>query len=148
MVNKMKDMGKRGWIRIVEAFVVILLITGVLLIVISEKHSTNPDLNSEIYNSQLNALREIQMNDSLRQLILDATTPVESGDAGFPQDVKTRIEYSIPNYLECKAKICEIKLECDLDSLLKKSIDVQSVAITATLQDYNPRQLKLFCWKK
>ena len=144
----MKNMQKKGWIRIVEAFVAILLITGVLLIIIGDEHLINPDVNSEIYDSQLNVLRSIQMNDSLRQSVLNATTPVKSDDAEFPQDVKDKIEYLAPNYLECKAKICQIELECDLDSLPEKDVYVQSIAITATLDNYDPKQLKLFCWRK
>ena len=144
----MKHMKKKGWIRIIEAFVAILLIAGVLLIIIGEEHLVNPDANSEIYDSQLNVLRSIQMNDNLRQSVLNASTPVKSDDAEFPQDVKNKIEYLTPSYLECKAKICQIELECDLDSLPEKDVYVQSIAITATLDNYDPKQLKLFCWRK
>lgn len=130
-----------------EAFVAVLLIAGVLLIIIGQEHLINPDPNSDIYDSQLIALRDIQMNDTLRQFVLNAP-PVESDAEGFPEDVKNRIEYLILDYLECKAKICEIESDCNLDAPEEKEIYAQGIAITATLAEYDPKQLKLFCWRK
>jgi hypothetical protein len=138
----------KGWIKIVEAFLAILLMMGVMLIIIGEEDFVDLDLQSEIYESQLIVLRDIQMQSSLRQSVLDATTPIESDDVGFPQNVKDRMEYLSPNSLECKAKICEIELSCNLDTQIQKEIYAQSVAITSTLTTYDPKQLKLFCWRK
>ena len=141
-------MNKRGWIKIVEAFVAILLITGVVLVIISEEQLVNSDLSSDIYESQLITLRDIQMNNELRSSVLGVSTPIESDDAGFPLDVQTRIEYFSLDYLECKAKICELESTCDLNNPPEKEVHAQSVAITSTLTDYDPKQLKLFCWSK
>ncbi len=140
---------KKGWIRIVEAFVSILLIAGVLLIVIGEKHIINPNPDSDIHDSQLIALRDIQMNTTLREKVLGASPPVESDKGGFPEEVKDRIDYLIPDSLECKSKICEIDLACGLDSQVEENIYVQSVIITVAkdqTEPMNPKQLKLFCW--
>ena len=142
---------KKGWIKIVEAFVAVLFIAGILLIIISSKHLVISDPDSDIYDSQLIILRDIQMNNTLRQFILDAIPPVESDDVGFPQDVKDRIDYLTPSYLECLAKICEIELDCNLGTLLERNIYVQTVMITVTETQegvMDPRQLKLFCWVK
>ena len=144
----MVKMNKGGWIKIVEAFIAILLITGVVLVIISGENLVNSDLYSEIYESQLITLRDIQMDNTLRQSVLDATTPVESDDIGFPQDVKSRIEYFSLDSLECKAKICYLASSCNLKNPPEKEIYVQIVAITSTPTTYNPKQLKLFCWNK
>ena len=141
-------MNKRGWIKIVEAFIAILLITGVVLVILSGEDLANLDLHSEIYESQLITLRDIQMDNTLRQSVLDATTPAESDDVGFPQDVKNRIEYFSLDSLECKAKICGLELSCNLKNPPEKEIHAQTVAITSTSTTYNPKQLKLFCWDK
>lgn len=142
------NVGKKGWIRIVEATIAILLVAVVLLIIISEEDIGNKNPSLEIYNSQLIILRNIQMNNTLRQSVLDATLPVESDEIGFPQDVKERIGYFALDYLECKAKICGIGLDCNLATSQEKDIYAQSAIITATLETYEPRQLKLFCWRK
>ncbi len=145
-------MNKRGWIKIVEAFIAILLIIGVVLIVISKEPLVNLDLHSEIYDSQLIVLRDIQMSSAFRQSVLGATTPVESDDpVGFPPDVKDRIEYLSLDSLECKAKICDIESLCNLNTPPEKEIYAQSVMITVTKTqegEMNPKQLKLFCWMK
>ena len=141
-------MNKGGWIKIVEAFVAILLITGVVLVIISEEPLVNSDLSLEIYESQLITLRDIQMNNDLRSSVLGVSTPLESDDAGFPADVKDRIQYFSLDYLECKAKICELESTCDLNNPPEKEIYAQAVAITSNLTEYDPKQLKLFCWRK
>ena len=140
-------MNKGGWIKIVEAFISILLITGVVLVILSEDNLVNSDLNSEIYESQLITLRDIQMNSTLRQFILEAPA-VESDDAEFPEEVITRIQYFSLDYLECKAKICGLESPCSLDNPPEKEVHAQSVAITSTSTTYDPKQLKLFCWSK
>ena len=146
-----KNLGKKGWIRIIEASVAILLIAGILLIILGEERFMNPNPDANIYHSQLIVLRDIQMTATLRQSVLEATVPIDSDEEGFPSDIKDRIDYFILNYLECKAKICEIGLDCDLEGLPEKSIYVQSVFLTVTktqVGGIDPRQLKLFCWRK
>ncbi len=144
MVRKFRN--KKGWIRIVEAFIAILLIAGVVLTITMGEFIQRED-DSEIYNAQLGILRDIQVNDVLRQAILEAPN-VDSDDNSFPGDVETKIETLTPVNLECKAKICAIDAECGMN-LDKEEIFVQSVAIIATSTTYNnPKQLKLFCWRK
>lgn len=143
MVNKIS--GKKGWIRIVEAFVAILLTAGVLLLVVGEEHLINPNPDSEIYDAQLIILRDIQRDDTLRQSVLGALGEV-------PLDIETRIEYLAPSYLECEAKICVVDTtNCNLEELPEKSIYAQTVLITVTETqegEMNPKQLKVFCWRK
>jgi len=131
----------------VEAFFAILLIVAIMLIVLSERNPTE-EYDTEIHDSQIIILRDIQMNSTLRQSILDVVPPVESEDAGFPQDVKDRIEYFSLNYISWKAKICEIDSSCNLNDPLEKEVYAESVIITATTSEYNPKQLKLFCWRE
>jgi hypothetical protein len=52
------------------------------------------------------------------------------------------------NWLECVAQICLPENPCLLERESEKSIYAQSVLITSTLDIFNPRQLKLFCWEK
>ena len=137
----------KGWIRIIEAFVMILLITGILLIVLNKGYISKNDNSQEIYENEQGILREIQLNNSLRQEILDiGVLPVEWDI--FPENVKNKIISEIKPYLNCEAKICDVNEICVLSKISNEDIYVQKAIITATLEKYSPRQLKLFCWKK
>ncbi|MBU3906660.1 MAG: hypothetical protein KKA64_00225 [Nanoarchaeota archaeon] len=143
---------KRGWIRIVEAFVALLLIIGVLLIVINKGYLGKSDISEKVYEAEKSVLREIELNDSLRKEILGVDLPAEGGvkldDDKMPQDVKKKIINWVPSYLECTAKLCRMDELCKMDSYLDKEVYAKSVGITATLQNYSPRKLTLFCWEK
>ncbi len=137
----------KGWIRIVEAFVMILLITGILLIVLNKGYLSKKDNSQKIYEDEQGILREIQLNNSLRGEILNiGTLPVEWDN--FSVNVKNKIISETKSYLNCEAKICELNKICVLNKTFDRDVYVQSAIITATLDNYNPRQLKLFCWKK
>ena len=138
----MVGVDKRGWIRIVEAFVAILLVVGILLVVVGEDFLGKEDASSEIHEMQLAVLRDIQVEESLRTVILGA------GDT-TPDPISNRINSEIPSYLECDAKICGLdENTCELDNYPEeKDIYVQSVAITDPA-GVSSKQLKLFCWRE
>ena len=138
---------KKAWIRIVEAFVAILLIMGVLLIVMDKGYFKREDISAEVYKIELSILREIQLDNELREEILNTNPlPVEWDDSDFPLEIKNKIISRLPTYLDCEAKICAINETCVLDEIFDKEVYAQSVSIIAGLIEYNPRQLKLFCW--
>ena len=141
---------KHGWVRIVEAFIAVMLIAGVVIVVLSQGYAGEKDVAPEVYDVEILILREIQLDNGLREeiLVLDITNPVSSEDATFPAIVKSRIDARLPDYLECVEKICEMDKICAMDYYIEKEVYAQAIGITATLQTYNPRQLKLFCWMK
>ncbi len=147
-------MNKRGWVKVIEAFVTILLIIGVLIIVINQTRGKE-DISSKVYNTELAILREIELNDSLREEIVSVTEgnlPVKWTETEFESkgvgDVKTKIESRIPKYLDCQAMICAPSGSCDLDTPSDKDIYARAVLITSTIETYQPRKLKIFCWTK
>lgn len=163
MVKNMRN--KRGWIRIVEAFISILLITGVLLIVINKGYILKEDISLQVYKIQLAILREIQLDPDLRSNVLVSNKSGYSGNPGesplpIPweefdnndqrrlENIKNKILNRSLNYLECEGRICEIDEICSLDEYVEKDIYSQSVVISADLKVYSPRQLKLFCWRR
>lgn len=142
-------MQKKGWMKIVEAFVVILLLIGVILIVLSDDSSESDTISEKIYSAETIILREVQLNNTLRAEILELTSvPIESENSSFPILIETTMENRVPNYLECSAKICDLNDSCYLSEYPEEDTYAQSVAITSNLQMYNPRQLKIFCWRK
>ena len=155
---------KKGWIRIVEAFVSLIFIIGVLLIVLNKGGISKEDISSKMYDIELSILREIELNDTLREDILKANRsdydpgtdesplPINWSDFNNPEvgllEVRNKINERLPNYLGCEARICEMNRICVPDKYSEKEIYAQSVAISANLELYSPRQLKLFCWVK
>jgi hypothetical protein len=143
---------KKAWIKIVEAFVAILLIMGVLLIIIDKGYIEKKDV-SGIYAKELSILKDIELNEKFRTDILNVANtslPLEWNDfeSNGLGDIKNKITREVPDYLDCEAKLCILSDECILNKHLEEEIYVQSVIISANLEVYSPRQLKLFCWEK
>jgi len=138
----LKILNKRGWIKIVEAFIAVLLIAGVLLVVINKGYIGRTDISEQVYQTQLAVLREIELDSQLRTAVLAA----DFGE-NIPASVEERINKRMPDYLNCSAKICELDAVCSLGEYpFDKDVYAQPVAITAEGDNYDPRQLKLFCW--
>jgi len=153
--KSMVGKNKKGWIRIVEAFIALLLIMGVLLFVINRGGFGGDDLSNEIYKVQVSVLREIETDASLREVILKENLAnklpipwINFTDETGLLPVKQRIEERMPEYLECEGMLCELDTICNLDSYSEKDIYAQAVAITADKKNYQPRQLKIFCWTR
>lgn len=143
---------KRGWIRIVEAFIAILLLAGVLFVIVTKNSSNNNTFQEEMSKKELAILRDVELNNSLRAEILavgSTNLPVEWENFGSGlQNVKDRIIYLTPKNLECKAKICLMNESCIMEESSKEDLYAESVIISADIDTYSPRQLKLFCMKK
>lgn len=146
------EKNRKGWIRIVEAFVAILLIAGIVLIVVEQDQNKREDVSSRIYIPIISVIREVQLDDSLRNEIIniqESSLPVEWEE--FPTQAPltgARIIEKTPGYLECVGKICATNDVCLLVQNPEKTIYAESVVISSNLQTYNPRILKLFCWER
>lgn len=149
MEKRRNQMNKKAWVKIVEAFVAVLLVAGVMLVAINQGYIGKKDISAKVYAIELSILREIELNDTLKNDILDITElPVDWNNESFPQEVKNKINARAPNYLDCEAKICEIDGACDIDRYFDKNVYAQSVTITPilTIEEPTYRKLKLFCW--
>jgi len=143
-------MNKKGWIKVMEAAIVILLISGILIFIIGQLKERE-DVSSQIYYKEIGILRDIELNDTLREEIInvaDESLPVkwEDFDSNGLTETRKKIESKTPNTLNCEAMVCFPNSECGLENPSEKDIYVKSVLILSTLENYNPRQLKLFCW--
>ncbi len=136
---------KKGWIRIAEAFIAVLLVIGAAIIVVGGGIQIE-GISEEVYDIEIAILREIQLNNTLRSEILETNGTIEWD--GFPSETKNKIIAKTPAWLECEGKICPPESMCLLEEESEKNVYVQSVLITSTLDIFNPRQLKLFCWEK
>ncbi len=135
---------KRGWIKIIEAFIAVLLVVGVLLIFVNKGYIGKKDISEKVYQAQLAVLREIELNDNLRQEILNAD--IKKNPNEVPKEVVDKINQRMPDYLNCTSKICDLGSICVLDTYLNKEIYSQAVAIATEGSNSEMRQLKMFCW--
>lgn len=143
---------KHGWIEIVEAFVSILLVVGVVLIVINNGSIGKSDISDKVYTVEHSLIREIETNSTLRTEILtvpSSSLPIEWTQVGFPADVTNKITERTPDYLNCIGKICLINTGCSLTEKVTTDIYSQSVIISASIEGgVGYRQLNIFCWVK
>jgi hypothetical protein len=141
MVNNMMN-NKKAWLRIVEAVVAVILITGAVLIVISAKNNAEQkDTEREyIYLIQTSILNEISRNNTLRGCVISP----EKNTTELEKFVSSRI----PSYLNFSLKICAISEPCNFDKNLAKSVYAEDVLISSNITFYNPQILKFFVWKK
>jgi|SRR3989338_8269684 len=151
MVNMTKN--KRAWMRVVEASAAILLIVIVLLTILSKGYIEKADISSVVSTKQVSVLREIELNETLRNSVLKVNAsylPIEMTNISFPLDIKEKISNaSILKFLECNARLCKLDNNaCILETSVDKEVYVESVIITSNLTTYNPRKLRLFCWVK
>ena len=95
---------KRGWIKIVEAFIAVLLITGVLLVIINKGYIGKQDISSKVRETLTAILREIQLDKDARTEVLGIVIPddengVEINELNAP-NTWSIITGRIPNYLQ------------------------------------------------
>lgn len=141
---------KKAWIKIFEAVIAVLLIAGVLLVIVGRGGTGDDKESLRIQDIEVSILREIELSN-LRDVIIDAE-PLPIDWVDFESEglgeVKANIISKTPDYLDCKARLCNMTDSCVLGEDKDAEVYVQSVVITASLETYSPRQLKLFCWEK
>jgi hypothetical protein len=143
---------KRGWTKIVEAVMAVLLIALFLLFVLEQRESSyERNISEEIFEVQNAILREIQLNSSLRSSILESSVPLSTLEENFPSDVKIFLEEKTSENLNCAAKICNLTEEeiCSIDEIYENvegNIYVRQVLIFSEVGLYEPRNFRLFCW--
>ena len=146
---KIKRKNKKGWIKIVEAFIAILMIVSVLTIIVMKDLVIKDDGYDRIYEEEFYILQKIQLNSSLRQDILGATPiPIESTNLNFPFEKDSIFASTALKTFNCSFKICVPNEECVLgNSPAEQEVFGKSIIINSNLTVYNPRELALFCWR-
>lgn len=128
----------KAWLRIVEAFIAILIVIGVVLVVLS-KQSPGANISERVYEKQRNILNIISKNESLRGFVL----------AGNNAQVNNVIDNMVPASWNYTTEICELDSICN--SALTpndKEVYTTEVVITSTLTQYSPKKLRFFVWMK
>jgi hypothetical protein len=140
---------KRGWVRIIEVFISITLVAGVVLILINNNNPQD-NFSESILAMEESILKEIKINESLRAEVLNANLPTNWSDFELNglKEVRHIINEQKSPILECEARVCSLDNPCVQNLHMNESIYASSSVFSANLDIYSPRQLKLFCWKK
>lgn len=129
---------KKGWLRIVEALVSILIVFGAVLTVSTQPSTSSGD---DICNTLSPLLDEIAKNDTLRTDIINGE--VESTEQFL------RIHIKNPA-LDRQVRICEPDaILCTHDKSGYDNVDIcaEERIISSSLEGFNPKKLKIFLFK-
>ena len=137
MKLKIKN-NKKGWIKIVEAFMAIIILSAVMLTIYAKQPTRT--MNQEIIKIEDSILNEISQNTMLRQKVLD-------NDASSITVLNSFIQAKIPANLNFTARICSVDDICGLD-VYRKEVYARERIISSTLMKYSPKKLRLFMWEK
>lgn len=125
---------KKGWIKIVEAFIAIILIASILLTIYAKPQRIS---NEEILKIEDSLLNEISQNEILRRDVMNSSN----------ESIASFIQSRIPGNLNFIVKICSVDDVCGLD-LYRKEVYSRERIISSSLQEYEPKKLKIFMWEK
>jgi len=137
---------KRAWIKIVEAFMAIALILGFLILLLNLKWSQSEDY-SLLEKNNLEILRGIQGNSSLRANVFSSDVGLNSSSETFPESLRSYLDSNIIPGEACYLYICDLDSGCPVEVLPEKSVYASEVLLFATSSVYSPRKLKISCMK-
>jgi len=154
-VNRGNQINKRGWMRILEATVAVMIVSGVLIVVYSRQTDGGVDQTDYFYSLQKQILMDVSLRNDLRLNVLRAVE--EEGNVDF-EEVNDFIKGKIPVAFNYVIRICElgdVTDFCKIDNVTvireirDKDVFVEEVVISAELCDdcYVPRKLRLFIWE-
>jgi hypothetical protein len=134
---------KRGWLRILEAVISIMIISSVLLIVYSGQ-SQAPDISDRVYVLQKEVLADITLNSVLRENALESNVGALTRYA----DIK------IPPAFNFSLKICDLEAVgiCkmtteEIRETRDKNVFVEEIILSSNLGTYDPKKVRLFIWE-
>lgn len=141
---------KKAWLKIVEAFISVMLIASTLLILYSRTAESKTGMDY-IYIIEKGILQEVASDNNLREKILGipTTDPTTNCviDANAENDISAFALTRIPENFEVEIKICEVGVICSLSSF-KENVYSSERIVSATLECNNPRIVKIFMWRK
>ena len=135
-------MNKKGWLRVVEAFLAVLIVLSVLFFQLKD---ISPGARKNILLLERGMLQEIARNMTLRTeiLSLDLSSGPAILDASSGLQLTDAISLRLPEGVNFSVMICRVDDPCILG---REGVFAQDIFISSTLSQYQPRKLKLFMW--
>jgi hypothetical protein len=148
--------GKRGWLRILEATIAVLIISATMLAVYSQQ-SIREDLTVETYAASLQKeiLDDIVSDIDFRQDALRVVDDVPS-DSNYAK-LDLFVSRNVPDGFGYLLKVCDLGSICKMDNktfiaTMDKDVYVEESIISSELGDgsnrvYSPKKVRLFLWE-
>jgi hypothetical protein len=140
----MVKMNKKGFLKIVEAMIAILLIAGAILINYSSASSSNQVDYSE---TARDILKEIADNEIMRGEILSNGVGIVSSSSNsmFFDFAKNRI----PEYLSFEIRLCSINSVCGVSEYVGNIYSAERIISSDIYSNINsPVKIRLFIWEE
>ena len=74
---------KRGWVRILEATIAVMIVSGVLVVVYSNQSIRREDISDTFYSLQQQILADISSRSNLRLAVLNTKNDSDITDVDF-----------------------------------------------------------------
>lgn len=143
-----KKKNKKGWIKVVEAFIAIIFLVGVIFLVVSSEKfkKQEPNLYEEM---AYEVLFDMQINDTIRKEIISQTDfDIDSNSTGFSAVLRDYLKLHEISGADCYTKVCSAIGDCLIDRDFDGDIFVSEILITSSVDSYSPRKVKMFCLSK
>jgi len=137
---------KRGWIRILEATIAVLIVTSVLVIVYSGHKEVDTGFGDYLFNIQNKILKDISGDNYYRSLVLNGS----SASVGELNDFAGESIYLPFNY---SLIVCDLGEPCKMDAgllvyTLNKEVYSEEEIIASNITNYAPKKVKIFIWEE
>ncbi len=152
--------GKRGWIRILEATIAVLIVSATMIAVYSNQSvKKDESLNDYSYSLQREILSDIVINTTLRLDVLSVKSDFP-GDSSYDA-LNVFVAGKVPDSFGYVLRVCDLNDTnnfCKMDagsfiSTLDKDVLVEETIVSAEIgngsgdQVYSPKKVKLFFWQ-
>ena len=132
---------KKGWLRIVEATIAILIIIGAVVFIAL---SNRPSIKEDYDTLPDSILDELAKNKSLKDKIIGNLSGAQGNVSAF---VASRVNTMQINF---SVQICPPSSECALSSIpsnLEGDLYASERYIGANLTDFNIKKVRLYIWQ-
>lgn len=135
---------KKGWIKVLEAFMAIVMLLGFVLLMLGQMNS-NTNKTSLTEKNNIKILRGVETNLTLRNAVLLSEVPKTSNETGFPTELKNYVGKNSLSGEECLLSVCAPESNCEMSDITKQ-VYSSEILIFSNSTYYSPRKLKIFCY--
>lgn len=142
-IAKKQHKDKKAFLKIVEAFISVLMVMGVLLLVLSKQPNFQPTQEEELHRIQRSILDQAIQSPGIRESIIE----------GSPQgiiEIQKIVGKLLPEGYNYEIKTCilgTLDEICRMDYYVSGEVFVEETILGASLKRNRPTILKLFFWK-
>ena len=132
---------KKGWMRIMEATIAVMIVSGVMVSVYSSQSSRGAGSEEYYEGLQKDVMLDISSRSDLRNDVLSGETA----------NLIIFTDNNIPTSLDYFLKICPLGEVCKMDenvfiSTIDRNVYVEETIISSNVTEYNPSVFTFFIW--